>query len=94
MTHEPTEIELRVAYGIYCRGMALIHAEPTPQDKLPESSLLYYLDLARTAIRAMSEPTGEMLAAAAHYHIGTVVADNRNTACCWPDMIDAASPPE
>jgi hypothetical protein len=98
---EPTEMELRVA-------QALIGVHPTlkiPPDgipaawqQIPESLKDFMLQMARAAIRAMREPTPEMLDAVklawrtpgqthGQKHMPGLKAD-------YERLIDAASPPD
>lgn len=57
-------------------------------DETPE----YYRSLARAAIAAMREPTGEMIQAANPYVKG--YDDMRSSYAAWQAMIDAALSPE
>ena len=80
MTRAPTEMETRVAEAIKSAD----YSKPTG------GLGATYLSLARAAIRAMREPTTEMLREA-----GMVVAGNTEAhATVWETMIDAASPQE
>jgi len=80
MTNAPTEMELRVAEAI-----------KSVDDSKPKGGLgATYLSLARAAIRAMREPTTEMLRDAL---IGMPVR-TEPAAAIWEVLIDAASPQE
>ena len=80
MTSKPTEMELRVAEAI-----------KSVDDSKPKGGLgATYLSLARAAIRAMREPTTEMLRDAL---IGMPVR-TEPAAAIWEVLIDAASPQE
>ncbi len=95
MTRAPTEMETRVAKAI-CREIAEDHlasgfAGPQDfQDGL-DADWCEFLPTARTAIRAMRDPTPEMIGAEFVY---------KNCQMCggaselYPRMIDAASPIE
>ena len=94
MTREPTEMEERVARVIcieICEDqLASGFAGPQDFQKGLDSDWLEYLPIAHAAIRAMREPTTEMLREA-----GMVVAGNTEAhAAVWETMIDAASPKE
>jgi hypothetical protein len=80
MNREPTEMELRVAEAIKSADYS------KPAGGLGTT----YLSLARTAIRAMREPTTEMLRDAL---IGMPVR-TEPAAAIWEVLIDAASPEE
>ena len=86
MIKEPTEMEDRVA-------RAIAFADGVPSDYLTTTRDAYlniapYLKMARAAIRAMREPTTEMLRDA-----GIAIAGNTEAhAAVWETMIDAASP--
>jgi len=88
MKRQPTEMELRVALAMCSEGvMAMPHQRK------------YWIGRARAAIRAMRQPTAEML------HRGRVVlcedksgnahqAEDPYRGERWRQMIDAASPTE
>jgi len=92
---EPTEMEMRVALAIYERKTVMPNGElhlmkKKPWGKLESISRVKYMNDARAAIRAMREPTTEMLREA-----GMVVAGNTEAhATVWETMIHAASPQE
>jgi hypothetical protein len=114
MSREPTEIEMRVAAALarvaledvlssgelagQGSSLELAIAALRAEKKLRDS----YVGLARAAIRAMREPTEDMLDAGAIVEVDTgwggrgsykPVGDAyRETR--WKQMIDAASPPE
>ena len=77
---EPTEMELRVAKVLY----AMLSEDP--ETSVPFESAV---DLARAAIRAMREPTEDMVADG-WLSAGRVGWDGPAT--CWQAMIEAASP--
>ena len=76
MTREPTEMELRVAEAI----KSVDYSKPTG------GLGTTYLSLARAAIRAMREPTEEMIEAGFDEDGGRYIT--------WIRMIYAASPQE
>ena len=80
MTRTPTEMELRVAEAIKSAD----YSKPTG------GLGATYLSLARAAIRAMREPTTEMLREAG---LGAT-SSTEDIAYMWEAMIDAASPQE
>lgn len=88
MTREPTEMEDRVA-----RSIAV--ADGVPSDYLTTTHDAYlniapYINMARAAIRAMRNPTTEMLRDAL---IGMPIR-TEPAAAIWEVLIDAASPQE
>jgi hypothetical protein len=94
MTREPTEMELRVAKAI-CREVCEDHlasgfAMPQDFQNGLDADWREYLPTARAAIRAMREPTTEMLRDAL---IGMPVR-TEPAAAIWEVLIDAASPQE
>ena len=91
MTSEPTEMEMRVALAIYKRKTVMPNGElhlmkKTPWEKLQNISRVKYLNDARAAIRAMREPTEEMIEAGFDEDGGRYIT--------WIRMIYAASPQE
>lgn len=75
MTREPTEMELRVLAEI-----SEFHSGDSKEG----------MKIVRAAIRAMREPTTEMLRACGLFALGT----DKEIAFTWQEMIDAASPEE
>lgn len=84
MIREPTEMEIRVADAM--RRRFPIGFEVIPQT--PLQAMAFYTLLAQDALRAMREPTEEIIEAGAAAH-----PDDRMYIRCWQAMIDAASPP-
>lgn len=92
---EPTEMELRVAEGIY-NSARKQYATKAPDwaeaDKKTRDAILAD---ARAAIRAMREPTDDMLAACLNVPILGPHARARDyDRAHYHVMIDAASPPD
>lgn len=88
MKRDPTEMELRVAESLWIADAGGRRLEPW-SDIDPEWQARWVRS-ARAAIRAMREPTTDMLREAG---IGSLVTTEEN-AGTWEVMIDAASPPE
>tara|TARA_R110000868_G_scaffold95522_3_gene262651 strand:- start:12540 stop:12827 length:288 start_codon:yes stop_codon:yes gene_type:complete len=94
MTREPTDMEERVARAI-CTEICEDHlasgfAGPQDFQKGLDVDWPEYLPTARAAIRAMREPTTEMLREAG---LGAT-SSTEDIAYMWETMIDAASPQE
>lgn len=105
MTREPTEMELRVAEvlkeaigkALDATSISTRHGDWTAIG----GGSIDLVDLASAAIRAMREPTADVVEAG---HTGSQDSSgNMSDACgfpphlipyCWNAMIDAASPPE
>ena len=96
MTREPTEMELKVARNLLDYEAA---GQPhTAWDDLSPGYRNVMIGKARAAIRAMGEPTKEMVLAgcakAAEEQLRPISINRRDAADLWRAMIDAASPPE
>jgi agmatine/peptidylarginine deiminase len=96
MTREPTEMEERVAAALYAVNDAKLaphHRSPWP--KCMAHVREEYIGLARAAIRAMRNPTDDVVMAA---HNKTLESWDFMAPGVFPDafnaMIDAASPRE
>lgn len=88
MAHEPTEMELRVAKGICCGGQC-----SAERGYIKECQSGYFYSEARAAIRAMREPTAEMLEAFSRTG-RSYDDDGPDMPEGWQAMIDVASPPK
>lgn len=100
MGREPTEMELRVAKALYDGrnlGAECVQAIALPSWKdTPSIYRTPWILKARAAIRAMHEPTENMLTAAVEVAIDHYAGDGlylHTDKQTWCAMIDAASPP-
>lgn len=91
MGREPTVKELQVAKAAY----EALFDDKWEDDKPTEHYRTRCLVAAGPSIRAMREPTQEMVSAAAHvYKIGGEAMLTPDQLSGYQAMIDAASPPE
>lgn len=90
VTRAPTEMELRVAKVLMERAMDYITTPAWAERSWQQTNegRAHYINTARAAIRAMREPTTEMLRDAL---IGMPVR-TEPAAAIWEVLIDAASP--
>jgi len=90
VTRAPTEMELRVAKVLMERAMDYITTPAWAERSWQQTNegRAHYINTARAAIRAMREPTTEMLRACGLFALGT----DKEIAFTWQEMIDAASP--
>lgn len=88
---EPTEMELRVAIAL-CESDSHLWAEAP--DYHGRQMQRFYIDHARSAIRAMREPTTPLIDAALKYDGKWSISSIRRLKNAWRTMIDAASPPD
>lgn len=92
MTRAPTEMELRVSAVLMERAMEYITTPAWAERSWQQSNegRAHYIKMARAAIRAMHNPTTEMLREAG---LGAT-SSTEDIAYMWEAMIDAASPQE
>lgn len=83
----PTEMELRVAEALFSVEYGNIPNYQWEQEASSPELLAYWVKCARAAIRAMREPTQQMLAIAEQQ-----VPQRSRLGLCWQAMINAASP--
>lgn len=78
----------RVARAIYEEDDPWHKAWPWPDLNVSQGSADVYRRIAEAAIKAMREPTDEMITA------GFLLCDEEGTRIIWTDMIDAALTPK
>jgi hypothetical protein len=93
MSREFTEIETRVAKALFALENRSLTGWTFEKETRDSELFDYWIASARAAIRAMREPTDEMVNAA-EPHMGGKSGFAAVTEDAWLAMIDAASPPK